>query len=95
MKYYNDVHNRLYREEESVVTEVFTGREVKEIKVYIAETENVQRFITDAILIFMNRRQEIQSMLWSASGGAYYQDLRKIEALTKQIDNANAELKVI
>jgi len=96
MKYFNDINNRLFKEQEDgSVLEVFSGQRFTAINVYLVETLNVQRYITDSIMIFMGRIQDIQSMLWTASGGAYYQDLKKIEVLNSQIDRANAELKLI
>ena len=95
MQYWNDVHNRLYKIDGEATTEVFSGEPIRSIDHYIRETENPQRFITDAIMIFIARKQEIESMLWSASGGAYYQDLEKIKRLSMQIDNANKELKLL
>ena len=96
MKYFNDINNRLFKEQEDgSVLEVFSGQRFTAINVYLVETSHVQRYITDSIMIFMGRIQDIQSMLWTASGGAYYQDLKKIEVLNSQIDRANAELKLI
>lgn len=95
MQYVNDVHNRLYRIENNSAVEVFSGEIVKTIDHYVKETEDVQRYITDAIMIFLARKHEIEGMLWSASGGAYYQDLEKIKRLSMQIDNANKELKLL
>ena len=95
MQYVNDVHNRLYRIEGDSAIEVFSGEAIKTIDFYVKETENPQRYITDAIMIFLSRKHEIEGMLWSVSGGAYYQDLQKIEKLSIQIDNANKELKLL
>ena len=96
MKYFNDINNRLFKqlEDESVV-EVFSGEKQPTVNAYIVETTDLQRYITESIMIFMSRKQEIESMLWTASGGAYFQDLKKIEILNAKIGRANAELKLI
>lgn len=95
MQYWNDVHNRLYKIEDESTVEVFSGQPIKSIDHYIRKTDNPQRFIIDSILIFMERKTRIEEMLWTASGGAYYQDLQKIEDLSKKIENGNKELKLL
>jgi hypothetical protein len=91
--YWKDTHNRLFKEApRNRMYEVFSGATYNAIPTYIQIEENPQQNITEAILIFMRRKEEINSLLWTAFGGAYIQDLDKISTLDKMIERANAEL---
>jgi hypothetical protein len=96
MKYFNDISNRLFKQlEDESVLEVFSGEKHSAIEVYVVETLDVQLYITEAIMIFMNRRRELKNVLWRLRGGAYYGVLKQVEDLDAQIARANAELKLI
>ena len=96
MKYFNDVHNRLFKEQEDgSILEVFSNRTMSEIGVYYVETADVQSYLTDSILIFMSRRDRVKYRIESKSMPTYYGDVRKLDVLNNKIKRANAELKAI
>jgi len=91
--YWKDVHNRLFKEApRDRMYEVFSGATYGAIPTHIQIEENPQQNITEAILIFMRRKEEICGMLWTASGGSYYQNLDRIRTLDEMIERANTEL---
>lgn len=96
MKYFNDVHNRLFKEQEDgSILDVFSNRTMSEIGVYYVETANVQSYLTESILIFMSRRDRVKARIESKSMPTYYGDVRKLDVLNNKIKRANAELKAI